>query len=108
MQSSMTTSATAGWPMRTSAAWHAYAYNPIPSREDKRSPNWAQYTEKVGPSAVLLYDPFFNPPSTPDYGQYWQDPYVRKFVMGVTVSGSLVKRTRAGHLDLQWWIDEAN
>jgi type II secretory pathway pseudopilin PulG len=92
-------------PLRPSVNWSEYAYNPIPADVDKRSPTWKEYTQEVGPSAVLLYDPFFNPQRTDDYDMYWQDPFVRKFVMGMTVSGSLVKRTRAGVLDLRWWMD---
>lgn len=92
-------------PLRPSVAWHSYMYMPIPSADDRRSPNWEDYTEEVGPNAVVICDPFFNPPRTEDYDMYWQDPFVRKFVMGITVSGSLVKKTRAGGIDLTFWMD---
>jgi type II secretory pathway pseudopilin PulG len=92
-------------PKRPSTKWNAYAYNPVPSEMDKRDPNWAEYTAEVGGNAVIVCDPFFNPLRTEDYEMSWMDPYVRKFVMGVTVSGTLVKRTRAGHMDLRWWMD---
>jgi prepilin-type N-terminal cleavage/methylation domain-containing protein len=92
-------------PTRPSPNWKSYGYNPIPSADDRRNPTWEQYTAEVGSSAVVIYDPFFNPPRTADYDQYWKDPFVTKFVMGMTVSGSLVKRNRTGHLDLRWWMD---
>lgn len=92
-------------PKRTSLKWDSYGYNPIPGDQDRRSPTWAEYTQKSGSSAVLLWDPFFNPPPTGNYEFTWQDPYATKFVLGMTVSGSLVKRTRAGQLDLAWWTD---
>ncbi len=92
-------------PLRPSVNWTFYSYNPMPTEVDKRVPNWAEYTAEVGSSAVLICDPFFNPPGTEDYDMYWKDPFVRKFVMGITVSGSLVKRTRTGHMDLRWWLD---
>jgi hypothetical protein len=92
-------------PLRPTIAWRSYGYNPIPKSDDRRSPTWEEYTTEVGPAAVILYDPFFNPKDTPDYDEYWKDPFVRKFVMGLTVSGSLVRRTRAGQLDLRWWMD---
>lgn len=92
-------------PMRPSEDWHSYMYLPIPAKVDRRSLTWADYTDKVGSGAVVVCDPFFNPPKTDDYEMYWQDPFVRKFVMGITVSGSLVKRTRSGSLDLTWWLD---
>ncbi len=92
-------------PRRPSVNWTFYAYNPMPTEIDRREPNWAQYTAEVGSSAVLICDPFFNPPRTDEYDMYWEDPYVRKFVMGITVSGTLVKKTRTGHMDLRWWMD---
>ncbi len=92
-------------PMRPSEAWHSYMYMPIPSGDDRRTPTWEEYTTQVGPAAIVICDPFFNPRSTDDYPEYWKDPFVQKFVMGITVSGSLVKRTRAGYLTLGWWMD---
>jgi prepilin-type N-terminal cleavage/methylation domain-containing protein len=92
-------------PLRPTLGWNSYSYNPMPSEIDQREPNWAEYTAEVGGSAVVICDPFFNPLRTEDYDMYWKDPFVRKFVMGVTVSGTLVKRTRAGHMDLRWWMD---
>ncbi len=92
-------------PLRPSKSWDSYSYNPMPSGVDKRSPTWTEYTQEVGPNAVMICDPFFNPARTDDYDMFWKDPNVRKFVMGVTVSGSLIKRTRTGHMDLRWWMD---
>jgi prepilin-type N-terminal cleavage/methylation domain-containing protein len=92
-------------PMRPSPKWSTFMYMPIPAEHDHRDITWEQYTQKVGPAAVLICDPFFNPKRTDDYEEYWMDPYVQKFVMGVTVSGSLVKRKRAGYLTLSWWMD---
>lgn len=92
-------------PLRPSDKWRTFMYMPIPEKEDKRDLTWADYTQKAGPSAVLICDPFFNPKGTDDEQEYWKDPYVRKFVMGVTTSGSLVKKTKAGHLTLEWWMD---
>jgi prepilin-type N-terminal cleavage/methylation domain-containing protein len=92
-------------PMRPNAGWRHYMYLPIPSEVDRRELTWGQYTQQVGSSAVVICDPFFNPERTDDYEDYWKDPYVQKFVMGMTISGSLVKRTRAGHLTLSWWMD---
>ena len=92
-------------PKRTSVNWDSYGYNPIPSDEDRRSPDWAEYSRRAGSRAVLLWDPFFNPPPRGKYEFYWQDPYATKYVLGITVSGSIVKRTKAGRLDLAWWTD---
>jgi prepilin-type N-terminal cleavage/methylation domain-containing protein len=92
-------------PRRPTVNWTFYAYNPLPTEVDKRDPTWAQYTAECGTSAVLIWDPFFNPPRTEDFDMYWKDPYVRKFAMGITVSGSLVRKTRTGYMDLRWWMD---
>jgi prepilin-type N-terminal cleavage/methylation domain-containing protein len=92
-------------PARPTDAWNTYMYLPIPEEDDRRGFTWADYTKQVGPNAVIVCDPFFNPESTSDYDEYWKDPYVQKFVMGMTISGSLVKKTKSGHLTLDWWID---
>lgn len=92
-------------PLRPNQGWDSFMYLPIPGSQDHREPTWEQYTQQVGPSAVVICDPFFNPKRTDDYDDYWKDPLVQKFVMGMTISGSLVKRTRAGHLTLSWWMD---
>jgi hypothetical protein len=92
-------------PLRPSPNWNHYMYFPIPAEDDRRDVNWSEYTDIAGPSAVVICDPFFNPPRTDDYEMYWQDPYVSKHVLGMTISGSLIKRTRAGTLNLSWWLD---
>ena len=81
-----------------------YYYYPIPSAEDRRRPNWAQYSLERQGSTVLLADVWFNPrEGRPPHPYYIMDPDVPKFLIGITLDGSIRRKTASGLLDLIWW-----
>jgi prepilin-type N-terminal cleavage/methylation domain-containing protein len=80
-----------------------YGYHPIPEAEDRRRPSWREFTVERGDSAVMLYDPWFNPPGIPPYKHWWLDEEAMKRVFGMTVGGSAVRRYKTGAVTLTFW-----
>ena len=81
-----------------------YYYYPAPDDIDHRNPTWSTYVVEHGDSTVLLADVWFNPSEpTGGFPAYHFNPYVEKYVFGITVGGSLRKKRAAGALSLTWW-----
>lgn len=81
-----------------------YYYYPIPENIDRRDPTSKEYTLIHQDKTVLVSDPWFNPlDSTPPIRYYWSDSHVKKYVFGITLGGSLRKKSSPGSLDLAWW-----
>jgi prepilin-type N-terminal cleavage/methylation domain-containing protein len=81
-----------------------YLYYPVASRFDRRSPTWEQYVVEHTDATVLLADVYFNP-SEPKgtYPSYQMNPDVEKYLIGITLGGSIRKKRSSGSLDMKWW-----
>ncbi|HZH99002.1 MAG TPA: type II secretion system protein [Fimbriimonadaceae bacterium] len=80
-----------------------YMYLPIPEAEDRRSLTWKDYTLQENGRAVLLADIWFNFVPSDASSTYLFNPHVRKYVLGITLNGNIVRKTASGDLDLEWW-----
>ncbi|MEQ1821662.1 MAG: prepilin-type N-terminal cleavage/methylation domain-containing protein [Fimbriimonadaceae bacterium] len=81
-----------------------YFYYPIPSAEDHRVPSWEDYTETHFGSTVVIADVWFDSqPAKPPYTSWVDDPDAEKYVLGITLDGSLRKKRAIGHLEMAWW-----
>jgi prepilin-type N-terminal cleavage/methylation domain-containing protein len=81
-----------------------YYYYPIPPSLDHRNPSWTQYTLEHEGQTVLLADAWFNPEnSRSEFKDYLMDPSAEKFLIGITLEGSIRQKRAAGNLSLTWW-----
>jgi type II secretory pathway pseudopilin PulG len=91
------------FPPKKQRGWDYYYY-PIPSRLDQRHPNtWESYTKNHGSNTVLLADVWFNPSKTADGSDYLKDTFAIKYVIGITLEGSIRRKRASGNLSISWW-----
>lgn len=72
----------------------------IPPEKDGLTPRWSEYTKRFQYESVLYADPFNNPSGTP----LVDGAYIRRRVIAVNLSGSLLDRHGYGDwTDRMWW-----
>ena len=81
-----------------------YLYYPVATEFDQRSPTWEVYVIEHTSSTVLLADVHFNPLEPKGtYPSYQMNPDVEKYLIGITLGGSIRKKRASGSLVMQWW-----
>jgi prepilin-type N-terminal cleavage/methylation domain-containing protein len=81
-----------------------YLYFPVPKNLDRRAPTWEQYVREHTEATVLIADAGFNPLEPKGASKYYyMNPDVEKYVIGMTVGGSIRKQRASGSLVMQWW-----